>query len=245
MVPFCPKIPLMKYEKDGPVSIAYGLTLVHYLFEYAPKRAKILYLHPKLKEGESRDKLIALAKEYKVQIVTDSLKIFSGAKEATYAAAVFEKEYAPLSSSNHIVLVEPSNMGNLGTIMRTMGAYGLKDLALVGPTADPYDPKTVRASMGALFRLNIARFNTIGDYLAIHGDHHLYPFMLQAKTDLEDVKIAEPYSLVFGNEAKGLPEEFLNMGTPLKIRQSDLVDSLNLDNAVSIAVYRFQTMKKE
>ena len=58
----------------------------------------------------------------------------------------------------HVVLVNPADMGNLGTVARTMAGFGFGELAVVTPAADVFHPKTVRASMGALFRLNVARF---------------------------------------------------------------------------------------
>ncbi len=68
--------------------------------------------------------------------------------------------------------------------------------------------------------------------------------MLDGKVNLQDVGISDRnYSLVFGNEATGLPAEYHEYGTSVFIEQLNTVDSLNLDNAVSIAVYQFVNMK--
>ena len=64
--------------------------------------------------------------------------------------------------------------------------------------------------------------------------------MLQAKVNLSTItSLNGNYSLVFGNEATGLPREFLNIGTPVIINHSDKIDSLNLPIAVSITLYEF------
>ncbi len=66
---------------------------------------------------------------------------------------------------NHIVLVEPRNMGNAGTIIRTMLGFGYKNLALIEPAVDVFDPKVVRSTMGALFRINFEYFQTWEEYI--------------------------------------------------------------------------------
>ena len=93
--------------------------------------------------------------------------------------------------------------------------------------------------MGALFHLRIRLFSSFEDYQSIAGTHHFYPFMLQAKSFLPQAQITSPWSLIFGNESTGLDPRFLSYGEPLKIPQTPDVDSLNLDNAVAIALYQF------
>ena len=63
--------------------------------------------------------------------------------------------------------------------------------------------------------------------------------MLKGSTSLSKIEKEEPYTLIFGNEATGLDDSYLEVGTPIKIMHSNNIDSLNLDNAVSIAVYEF------
>ena len=143
------------------------------------------------------------------------------------------------SDENHIVLVHPSNKGNLGTILRSAAAFSYKGIAIISPAADAFDPKTVRSSMGAIFSVPFSYYDSFESYQKEMGERHYYPFMLQAKEYLGSENILKPYSLIFGNEATGLDSSFLKIGTPLKIPQSSDVDSLNLDNAVSIALYEF------
>ena len=61
----------------------------------------------------------------------------------------------------------------------------------------------------------------------------------QLSVHLKCVLKKEPYSLIFGPEASGLSDDFLEIGTPLIIKHNKMIDSLNLDNAVSIALYEF------
>ena len=67
--------------------------------------------------------------------------------------------------------------------------------------------------------------------------------MLDGEVKLHEVKVPERYSLVFGNEATGLPAEFHDYGTSVVIKQLNTIDSFNLDNAVSIGIYEFTRRK--
>nr|MCR5201770.1 TrmH family RNA methyltransferase [Lachnospiraceae bacterium] len=165
-------------------------------------------------------------------------------KENVFVIGEFEKKEKPLAKDkNHIVLVNPSNAGNIGTIMRSALGFGFSDIAIVRPAVDVFDPKAVRASMGALFSLNVKYYESFEEYLSDIGDSDgmsrtMYPFMLQAKKYLHEVKATGLSSLIFGNEATGLPQKFLEVGTPVIIPITDKVDSLNLPIAASIAMHK-------
>ncbi len=167
-------------------------------------------------------------------------------KENVYVVGVFKKYVCELCADKpHIVLVNPSNMGNLGTIIRTACGFGYYDLAVIEPAADIFNPKTVRASMGSLFRIRHELFADFESYLArFDKSRPLYPFMLDGSCLLKDApKPANSrFSLIFGNEASGLPHEFAGYGCPVRIEQTEFVDSLNLTIAAGIGMYFFTDM---
>ena len=142
------------------------------------------------------------------------------------------------------MLVNPSNMGNFGTILRTCLAFGIHDIAVITPAADHFNPKVVRASMGAVFSLRIACFSDFAEYRKRYAqaDRKLYAFMLTAKKQLTAENCPKPdkYTLIFGNEATGLPESYANEAEAIIIPQSPEVDSLNLTIAVGIGAYLFR-----
>ena len=121
--------------------------------------------------------------------------------------------------------------------MRSATGFGVTDLAIIKQAVDPFDPKTVRASMGAIFRMNVAEYDSFEDYEREAGNRSLYPFMLKAKKKLPETEFKSPFSLIMGNEATGLPDSFLNVGTGVIIPHSDRIDSLNITIAASIALY--------
>ncbi|NLG51014.1 MAG: TrmH family RNA methyltransferase, partial [Chloroflexi bacterium] len=158
--------------------------------------------------------------------------------ENTYAIGVFRKYDAPLHpTTNHLALVNPSDTGNLGTIIRAMLGFGLADLAVIRPAVDAFDPKVVRASMGAVFRIRLEYFADFSIYDQQYR-HHNYPFMTDGQATLGEVAFIEPFTLVFGNESAGLPATFHQVGTSVRIPQTAQVDSLNLAVSVGIGLYQ-------
>ena len=65
----------------------------------------------------------------------------------------------------------------------------------------------------------------------------MYPFLLQAKKSLHELSPKGVFSLIFGNEATGLPDSFLKVGTGVIIPHTNRIDSLNLPVAASIEMY--------
>ena len=109
----------------------------------------------------------------------------------------------------------------------------------------PYDPKVIRASMGAVFHLNIQQFAAFEDYAKLNADRKYYAFMLDdTAKQLSELRLEDSnYALIFGNEAAGLPSDFAHIAQPIFIPQSSNVDSLNLSVATSIALYTFRNKK--
>lgn len=228
-----------RYRKDDPVSYSLGITLTFELLQHKKEYLNRVYVHSGLKEGETYEKLRLLCSEAGVEICqTDKIFHVLSQKENCYVIGEFRKFPGTLQAdASHIVLVNPSNAGNMGTIMRSALGFGLNQMAIIRPAVDAFDPKVVRASMGAIFSTEFQYFDSFEQYRQQFGDRELYPFMLQAKIKLHEIQPSGTFSLIFGNEATGLPREFLDIGTSVIIPHSDHIDSLNLPIAASIAMY--------
>ena len=208
-----------------------------------PERVRRILVHSAAEGREGIGKLTALAGEHRIRVeeADRALGRISG-KENCYAAAVFGKFTDTLRGDRpHVVLHNPGDAGNVGTILRTALGLGMEDAALIRPCVDVFDPRVVRASMGSLFRLRVRVYDTFEAYRAEFPDRALYPFMLDASVPLGEIKdIPEVYSLIFGNEGSGLPPEFAGMGQSVRIESNDKVDSLNLGIAAAIGIYMFR-----
>ena len=228
-----------RYRKEDQLSYSLGITLTFELLKFKKESVTRVFIHSGMKKGDTLDKLILLCKEANVEMVyTDKIFHVLSQKENCYVIGEFHKFTSKLSTQrNHIVLVNPSNAGNMGTIMRSALGFELNQMAIIRPAVDAFDPKVVRASMGAIFSTQFQYFDSFDEYLEQFGERELYPFMLQAKITLPEISPSGTYSLIFGNEATGLPRKFLDIGTSVIIPHSDRIDSLNLPIAASIAMY--------
>ena len=234
---------LSAYKSDLDYSYAPGIFPAMECLTHRPEKVRRLLVHSSAAGREGTDRLRALADKLDVRVeeADRALARISG-KENCYAAAVFEK-FAddPDPEKPHVVLHNPGDSGNVGTILRTALGLGIEDVALIRPCVDLFDPKTVRASMGSLFRLRVRVYNAFGEYRDAFPERALYPFMLDASIPLREAVREKPerWTLVFGNEGKGLPEEFAAMGQAVRIESNDRVDSLNLAIAAGIGIYEF------
>ena len=228
------------YKKSDPHSYIFGAYSVLRLMEEKPEIMKGVLIHSKY---DDIHRLIRLCKNNDIPyLLSDKTVNRLSDKENIYVIGIFDKyEEGADASQPHIVLINPSNMGNLGTIIRTVDGFNIKNIVIITPAADIFNPKVLRASMGSLFAINFQHFASFSDYQTEFPFHELYPFMLKNALALEDrIKTSSAlFSLVFGNESSGLPDKFSQIGKPIKIPQSDTVDSLNLGVAVGVATYSF------
>ena len=233
---------LEAYRSELDYSYAPGVFPSMECLLHRPEAVRRLLVHSSAAGREGVGKLTALAEKHRIRIeeADRALGRISG-KENCYAAAVFGKFRDELRKDRpHTVLHRPGDSGNVGTILRTALGFGMEDVAIIRPCVDVFDPRTVRASMGSLFRLRVRVYESFGDYRVDVPERALYPFMLDASVPLREIReIPEQYSLVFGNEGSGLPAEFASMGQAVRIESNDKVDSLNLAVAAGVGIYYF------
>ena len=231
---------IARYKHEAETSYALGATLTYELVKKRPESVVRIFTKSTLTKTAAVLKLLELCGQKKIPVLEND-KIFNvlSPKGNCFVIGEFRKFYSRLESGSHIVLVNPSDAGNLGTILRTAVGFGMDQIAIVRPAVDFFDPKTVRASMGAAFGVNVQYFDTIEAYREAFPENRLYAFMLSASRPIHTIEIAEPYSLVFGNEATGLPDVFADFCQSVIIPHSNGIDSLNLPIAAGIAMYEF------
>jgi TrmH family RNA methyltransferase len=91
--------------------------------------------------------------------------------------------------------------------------------------------------MGALFRINFEYFETWEGYIEKYPNRNSYPFLLEGAKEIREIEFKEPISLVFGNEGKGVPGKFKDIGQSVYISHNKEIDSLNLSVAASIGMW--------
>jgi TrmH family RNA methyltransferase len=229
---------LKKYDHDAPHAYTFGVFPTLELLRFQPQRVTEVLLTANTEHNEGVSKIRALCDDARIPIsVDDKLVERIGARENAYAVGVFHKyNTALVPEANHVVLVNPSDMGNLGTALRTLLGFGFQNLAVVKPAADIFDPRVVRASMGALFQVNFAYFETFDDYRDDYS-HKRYLFMTNGEIELKEAHFESPFALVFGSESSGLPDDYRSLGTSVTIPHGSAIDSLNLSIAIGIGLY--------
>ena len=140
------------------------------------------------------------------------------------------------------MLVNPMDMGNFGTIIRSMLAFDFKNLITVSPCVDIFDPKVIRASQGAIFGVDVQMYES-AEYYFLEHKNSAYLFATSTEKSFENAQLNEPYTLVFGNESQGLSADLLEKGIGLSIKQSTEVDSLNLATSVAIVLHKLFSEK--
>lgn len=138
-----------------------------------------------------------------------------------------------------VALVSPQDPGNVGTILRTMDAVGADGLFLLDGGVDLYHPTVVRASMGAMFWKPIVQ--TSFDEFALWArtrSVQLVGTSAHADVDYQTLVPQAPWTLVLGNEQKGLSREQtaacdVTVSLPMRGR----VSSLNLAVAAGVLLY--------
>jgi TrmH family RNA methyltransferase len=133
--------------------------------------------------------------------------------------------------------------GNLGTVLRTVDAVGAKGIILVGDTTDPFGLETVRATMGSIFAVPVARATQeaflawrMGFVGLVAGTH------LKGAVDYRSVDYAKkPVLLLMGNEQQGLPDALAETCDKLvRIPQAGRADSLNLAVATGVMLFEIR-----
>lgn len=232
-----------KYKKDSSYSYTLGAFPTIELIKFKKDQVINIYFHSSFSNEEIRKTIFDLLKNNEDKIILNDDKIFSklSDKENVYVIGIFNKYDMKLDySSHHVLLDNPSNTGNLGTIIRSCLGFNIKNIAIIKPSVDIFDIKTIRASMGSIFSVNITLFNSLEEYKNEFSNHKIYSFMLQTNNLLQDFEFDKNTcsTLAFGNEAHGLDQKYLKE-TPIKIKHSTNIDSLNITNAATIALYEF------
>ena len=180
-----------------------------------------------------------------IQTSTDILSKLSGKDNPGVVLGVypeFPTDLAALDRNNAplwLVAERLRDPGNLGTILRTADAVGAGGLILIDECVDPFSVEAVRASMGALFTVAIARaeWSAFREWLRA-GPGQLVGLSLDTQFSYRDAPYAAPAFLLTGNEAQGMPDHMAaECDLLVKIPMLGKADSLNAAVATAVTAY--------
>ena len=139
-----------------------------------------------------------------------------------------------------LVLAGINNPGNAGTLLRSAEAAGADAVVFSDDAVDPYNPKCVRSSAGALFRLRVVRSTTSDETLAALRERGIRSLGTVARegTPYDTVDLTGPTALVLGSEAHGLPPKLQeNLDALVTIPMRGGAESLNVGMAGTIICF--------
>jgi RNA methyltransferase, TrmH family len=165
-----------------------------------------------------------------IDVEPELLDAVSGLGSGTRALGVFEQRWGAPAGPLCVALWGVRDPGNVGTVLRSALAFGA-DSVVVGPdTADPFGPKAVRASMGAIFAIPVARVASVAQLPA--------PRVALVPGAGEILRGPAEGTLVIGAEREGLPEEVVEACDAVA-HVAIAGDSLNAAMAATIALYEW------
>lgn len=163
---------------------------------------------------------------------------------------IFDQKWKPLrdirpaAGDTYVALDRVRDPGNLGTIIRTADAAGASGVILVGDCTDPFSLETVRATMGSVFAMPVARAS-VDEFLGWRKSAgvSVVATHLAGSVDYRTIDYKKkPVVLLMGNEQSGLPPELASQADQLaRIPQQGRADSLNL--AIASAVMLFEARR--
>lgn len=210
---------------------------------------ELLIVAPDLLRHPGAAAMVAAQEASGVRVARLSGELFSrvsGREGPSGLAAIVRAVPVPLAGlqvsagSLFVALHSAGNPGNLGTIIRTASAAGAGGVILIGPSADPYDPAAVKASMGALFTVPVASAASAAEFVdwARAGGVRVAATSARASVTCWDADLQLPLAVLLGSEGSGLPEDVLAAADlRVAIPMTGTAESLNLSVAAGVLIY--------
>jgi len=239
-----------KHRSQSGLFVAEGLKLATDALA-AGWGVRYLALGPDARDNPAAQKAAAAAKARGALILEVSTAVMSamtrkdnpqtvvGVYEQKILAA---KDIDPTGATLWVALDRVRDPGNLGTIIRTVDAVGGAGVMLVGDCTDPFAVEAVRATMGSLFHVPLAKMSKEEfKALARTWPGTVAATHLKGSVDYRVPDYAEPVLLAMGNEQKGLEDDMAEAcSTLIRIPQAGQADSLNLAVATGVALYEIR-----
>jgi RNA methyltransferase, TrmH family len=160
-----------------------------------------------------------------------ALAAVSGLASGTRVIAVYEQRWVAPTGPLCVYLHGVGDPGNVGAVLRSALAFGASCVALGPGCADPHSPKAVRASMGAIFAVELARVQHVGE---LPGEQ--IALVAGAGEPLWRIEQSGPLTLLVGSERDGLPDEVVKACE--RVAHIPIAsESLNAAMAATVALY--------
>lgn len=240
------KLKEKKYRDQENKFIVEGIKMVQEAILEQASIDKIVICEDCINDGTIEQELLyEIAKKDCIYV---SEKVFESITDVTNPQgilAIINKQNAEeqINYNEDIIVVLDGiqDPGNLGTILRTIDSVGLTQVILSENTADSYNPKVVRSTMGAIHRVKILKTNNIIETLknVQKNKYKVISTSLQTDKSIYDIEYKK-LAIVIGNEANGVSEEVLKLSdAKIKIPMLGKTESLNAAVATGVILYEY------
>ena len=244
------KLKEKKYRDTSNEYIVEGLKLIEEAIEENVNIKKIVVCEECLKDSEIEQKFLYKIAKYDCIYVSNKVfGVLTDVVNPQGMLAVIEKDNSEdkIKYNEDIIVVLDGiqDPGNLGTILRTVDSVGLSQIVLSKTSVDAYNPKVVRSTMGAIFRVKIIESENLVETLknmkkhkfkivatSLGGDENIYQMDYNKKV------------IVIGNESKGVSKAILDVSdAKTKIPMLGKTESLNASIATGVILYEYVRRK--
>ena len=244
------KLKEKKYRDANNEYLIEGIKLIKEAVEEKAKIKLIVVCEESIEDVDIDQKLLyEIAKYDCIYVNKKVFSILTDVQNPQGILAVIEKknneENINYKEDIIVVLDGIQDPGNLGTILRTIDSVGLSQVIVSKETADSYNPKVVRSTMGAIFRVNVIESEDLLQTLK-NLKKHKYKIMetsLETNNSIYDVEYNKKV-IVIGNEATRVSKNVLEYADEkIKIPMLGKTESLNASVATSIILYEYVRRK--
>jgi TrmH family RNA methyltransferase len=173
-----------------------------------------------------------------IEVAPHVLADVSQLGSSTRALGVYPQRWSPPTGPRCVALWGVGDPGNVGTVLRSALAFGADSVALGPGSADPYSPKAVRASMGAIFSVPVARVRNPAE---LPGRR--VALVAREGTPLHELDPPD-FTLVVGAERDGLPDAVVAACDDVAHIPIARADSLNAAMAATVALYELTRISR-
>lgn len=233
-----------KYRDQEDCYIIEGIKLVQEALIEGAKLKTIIICDDCAQEADFSSELKYEIAKYDCIYVSE--KIFSSISNVVNPQGIMAVVQKPEGSSEinfnddlFLVLDDIQDPGNMGTILRTADSLNLKQIIVSKGSSDVYNPKVVRSTMGAIFRINIIESDNLVKTIKELKKHKIKIVTTSLQTDKSMYDISyDKTAIIIGNEANGVEEELQNLSDEkIKIPMPGKTESLNASVATAVVLY--------
>jgi 16S rRNA (guanine527-N7)-methyltransferase len=234
-------------KKLGAVAIAGKKIIFDYLEKFESSDLKLLLPDDYSETSEEFDSIISkFRKSNSLYILKKSLynelEVSSGRTPILIAPLPEIQEWDGVTGEGCTPVIPFQDPVNVGSAVRSAAGFGITKLILTSDAANPFHPKSIRASSGAVFEIEFSRGPALNEIFSIAEKSGIDILALDKNgRNISDIEFPPRFILVPGVEGPGLPEVYKNKSVSIPL--SDKIESLNASVALSIFMYEWNRKK--